>query len=92
MFRKLIVAVKLRPLIQRLQELCAMPLTASNCLQIFAVVLQILNLILPITTGKVKIIVATAIGIVQVILHNFAGWANPDGTPAAMPYQPGAKK
>ncbi len=72
---------KASPQIKRLRELTSMKLTTSTFWQIVTILLQILNLVLPMTSGKVKIYVATVIGCITLILHNLAGNTNPDGTP-----------
>ena len=79
---------KLKPLLKQLQEVMSMPLSWSRFFQILAVLLQILNLVLPVVPPKYKPYVLTVIGIVQVILHNAAGNVNPDGTPATTVYVP----
>ena len=63
-----------------------MPLNLSRFLQILAVVVQILNLALPVVPNGGKLYVTTLVGIIQVVLHNWASSVNPDGTPASEPY------
>lgn len=72
---------KASPQIKRLRVLTSMKLTTSTFWQIVTILLQILNLVLPMTSGKVKIYIATVIGCITIILHNIAGNTNPDGTP-----------
>jgi len=59
-----------------------MKLTTSTFLQVLALVVQGLNLTLPVVPQKYKVYVMTGIGILQLVLHNMAGNSNPDGTPA----------
>ncbi len=83
MIQEVILYFKIKPLLRKLGDILTMPLSMSTFLQALAVLAQVLNLLLPVVTGKGKAIVATAIGITQVILHNYAGNTNPDGTPVA---------
>lgn len=83
---------KAKPYIDKIKELSSMTLTMSRFWQIVLCVLQILNLVEPLASGKVKVIVATGISIIQVVVHNFAGNVNPDGTPASVAYDPKSKK
>ena len=91
MFRELVVYLKVRPDLKQLKELCSMPLSWSRFFQILAVALHILNLVLPVVPPKAKPGVTLAIGIIQLILHDLAGNANPDGTPAVVAYLPPKK-
>jgi len=80
------VWAKLQKPINQIKEISSMPLSWSRFWQILMCVLQILNLIQPLTSGKVQVGIATAIGVIQVVLHNLAGNLNPDGTPATTAY------
>lgn len=66
-----------------------MPLTWSTVLQILTVLSTAIGELTPLVTSpRGKVALATAGGLITVILHNYAGSRNPDGTPAAMPYVP----
>ena len=83
MLRELIVWLKIRPLLKKMGVLMSMTLNWSRFLQILAVVMQILNLLLPVVPPGGKVWVTVGIGIIQVLLHDTAGNNNPDGTNSA---------
>ena len=82
---------KASPSIKIIREGFNMKLSSSSFLQILAAFGQIGNLVLPLTSGKVQIGIAAALGAISVIVNRVAGHSNPDGTPAAKAYIPEVK-
>ena len=87
-FSEISVLIKLRTPAKRMKELCTMPLTWSRFWQILACIVQVLNILAPITGEKTKLAISAVVGCIQIVLHDFAGQVNPDGTPASEPYLP----
>jgi hypothetical protein len=54
--------------------------------QVFAICLQILNFVLPNTSGEVRFAVLMGIGITQLITSIYAHYHNPDGGKAQLPW------
>lgn len=79
------VYLKIKPLLRQIGVLTAMPLSVSRFLQILALVAQVLNIAAPIAPPAAKPYVAAAIGIIQVILHDFAGKRDTEGNLLAPP-------
>ena len=68
-----------------------MTLTVTTFLQGLVAAGQILTLVEPLATPEVKAYVSVGLGIIQVLLHQYAGFRNPDGTPARVAYIPPEK-
>lgn len=63
----------------------------SVLLQTLASTGQIVNLVEPWLTGEQKAMVATGIGIAQIVVNAIAHGSNPDGTPAQIAWTPPVK-
>lgn len=91
MLKEVVAYFKIRKILNREQKLMTMKMTTSNVIQILLGLCDILNIILPLTSGKVKIWVGAALGILHVIVNTVAHQSNPDGTPAEVAYIPPQK-
>jgi hypothetical protein len=86
MIRELRIYVRLRPLINRFQELTKMKFSVNVMIQMLALAAQGINATQDLLPGKGKFWAMVALSVVQGATAVLAHFANPDGTPAEAPY------
>lgn len=86
--KALIALAKINKVLKREDELIHMKLTTTTVLQLLAGIIQILNIILPLTQGETKLWVAAVVAIIQIIINTISHLSNPDGTSVRTAYIP----
>jgi hypothetical protein len=86
MIRELRVWWRLRPLIDRFQELTKMKFSVNGVIQMLALAAQGLNATMELLPGRGKFWAMVGLSAAQGLTAVLAHFANPDGTPAEAPY------
>ncbi len=86
MIREIRLWWRLRPVLERFQELTKMKFSVNVVIQMLALVAQGLNATQDLLPPKGKFWAMVALSAVQGLTAVLAHFANPDGTPAEAPY------
>lgn len=86
MLRELRIWLRLRPIMNRFQELTKMKFSVNVLIQMFALAAQGLNATVELLPGRGKFWAMVGLSAVQGVTAVLAHFANPDGTPAQVAY------
>lgn len=86
MLRELRIWLRLRPIMNRFQELTKMKFSVNVAVQMLALVAQGLNATMELLPGRGKFWAMVGLSAVQGVTAVLAHFANPDGTPAQVAY------
>lgn len=89
MIREIRIWWRLRPLMKQFEELSKMRLSVNVVIQMLALAAQGINATYDLLPGRAKFWAMVALSAVQGLTAVLAHFANPDGTPARIPYQKG---
>ncbi len=86
MIRELRIYLRLRPLVERFQELNKMKFSVNVVIQMLALMAQGVNATLDLLPARGRFWAMVGLSVVQGVTAVLAHFANPDGTPAEAPY------
>jgi len=86
MLRELRIWLRLRPIMNRFQELTKMKFSVNVAIQMLALAAQGLNATVELLPGRGKFWAMVGLSAVQGVTAVLAHFANPDGTPAQVAY------
>ena len=86
MLRELRIWLRLRPIMNRFQELTKMKFSVNVLVQMLALAAQGLNATVELLPGRGKFWAMVGLSAVQGVTAVLAHFANPDGTPAQVAY------
>ena len=86
MLRELRIWLRLRPILNSLQELTKMKFSVNVLIQMLALAAQGLNATMELLPGRGKFWAMVGLSAVQGVTAVLAHFANPDGTPAQVAY------
>jgi len=86
MLRELRIWLRLRPIMNSLQELTKMKFSVNVLIQMLALAAQGLNATMELLPGRGKFWAMVGLSAVQGVTAVLAHFANPDGTPAQVAY------
>ncbi len=86
MLRELRIWLRLRPIMNRFQELTKMTFSINVLIQMLALAAQGLNATVELLPGRGKFWAMVGLSAVQGVTAVLAHFANPDGTPAQVAY------
>jgi hypothetical protein len=86
MLRELQIWLRLRPMMNRFQELTKMKFSVNVAIQMLALAAQGLNATVELLPGRGKFWAMVGLSAVQGVTGVLAHFANPDGTPAQVAY------
>ena len=86
MIRELRIWWRLRPLMEEFQELSKMKFSVNVAIQMLALVAQAINATQDLLPERGRFWAMVVLSAVQGVTAVLAHFANPDGTPAAVPY------
>jgi hypothetical protein len=86
MLRELRIWLRLRPIMNRFQELTKMKFSVNVLIQMLALAAQGLNATVELLPGRGKFWAMVGLSAVQGVTAVLAHFANPDGTPAQVAY------
>jgi hypothetical protein len=86
MLRELRIWLRLRPIVNRFQELTKMKFSVNVLIQMLALAAQGLNATVELLPGRGKFWAMVGLSAVQGVTAVLAHFANPDGTPAQVAY------
>ncbi len=86
MLRELRIWLRLRPIMNSLQELTKMKFSVNVLIQMLALAAQGLNATVELLPGRGKFWAMVGLSAVQGVTAVLAHFANPDGTPAQVAY------
>jgi hypothetical protein len=86
MLRELRIGLRLRPIMNRFQELTKMKFSVNVAIQMLALAAQGLNATMELLPGRGKFWAMVGLSAVQGVTAVLAHFANPDGTPAQVAY------
>jgi hypothetical protein len=86
MLRELRIWLRLRPIMNRFQELTKMKFSVNVLIQMLALAAQGLNATMELLPGRGKFWAMVGLSAVQGVTAVLAHFANPDGTPAQVAY------
>jgi hypothetical protein len=86
MLRELRIWLRLRPIMNRFQELTKMKFSVNVLIQMLALAAQGLNATMELLPGRGKFWAMVGLSAVQGVTGVLAHFANPDGTPAEVAY------
>jgi hypothetical protein len=86
MLRELRIWLRLRPMMNRFQELTKMKFSVNVLIQMLALAAQGLNATMELLPGRGKFWAMVGLSAVQGVTGVLAQFANPDGTPAQVAY------
>jgi len=86
MLREFRIWLRLRPIMNRFQEVTKMKFSVNVAVQMLALVAQGLNATMELLPGRGKFWAMVGLSAVQGVTAVLAHFANPDGTPAQVAY------
>lgn len=86
MLRELRIWLRLRPMMNKFQELTGMKFSVNVAIQMLALAAQGLNATVELLPGRGKFWAMVGLSAVQGVTAVLAHFANPDGTPAQVAY------
>jgi hypothetical protein len=86
MLRELRIWLRLRPMMNKFQELTRMKFSVNVAIQMLALAVQGLNATVELLPGRGKFWAMVGLSAVQGVTAVLAHFANPDGTPAQVAY------